>query len=84
MLPPRSIIFLTADYIERIPSEIFGIEVKDGWLRWSSCKDEEHCYYRVYANGRQVASTVDEKIRVHSTDLKYEVLSVDKWGNVRK
>lgn len=84
VLPPKSIIFLTTDYTDRIPSEITGIRIENNRLYWDVCKDEEHCYYRVYADGKQIASTVAESIKIDNEKLKYEVLSVDKWGNVRK
>ena len=84
VLPPRSITFLTADYTDRVPSEITGLQISDGKLFWNACEDEEHCYYRVYENGKQIASTVAQSIETNGIQSKYEVLSVDKWGNVRK
>ena len=51
-----------------------------------ACKDEEHCYYRVYADGRQIASTAAESLTLGDKRKGnlYEVFSVDKWGNCRK
>lgn len=84
VLPPRSIIFLTTDYTDRIPSEISGIRIDEGELHWNKCEDDEHCYYRVYADGKQFASTVAQSIKINDIEAQYEVLSVDKWGNTRR
>lgn len=83
-LPPRSIVFLTTDYTDRVPSEITGIKTENGRLCWNKCGDEEHCYYRVYVDGEQIASTVSESIEIDDETLSYDVISVDKWGNTRK
>lgn len=91
-LPPRSVVFLTTDYKDRIPSEISGIKISEGKLCWSPCKDEEHCYYRVFASDdpkfipsieNQIASTSAEYTEITDPKLFYKVLSVDKWGNTR-
>ncbi len=83
LLPPRSIIFLTTDYTDRIPSPVSGIRVDNDKLRWNACKDPEHCYYRIYADGKQITSTVAEHIRIQNPKSEYQVLSVDQWGNTR-
>ena len=56
------------------------IHFANGKLVWDKCNDPEHCYYRVYCNGEQIASTVAEYIH---TDLngQFQVYSVDKYGN---
>lgn len=46
--------------------------------------DPDHCYYRVYANGRQIASTVATERPVGDADATYVVVSVDRWGNAGK
>ena len=84
-LPARSACFFTTDYQDRIPSAINNIFIKDGKLVWDKSSDKEHCYYRVYKNGKQIASTVATYVKVNDTDVSlYSVKSVDKWGNVRR
>lgn len=89
----RSVTFLTTDYIDREPSKIKGVKLKNGILSWKPCIDEEHCYYRVYASStkdftpsyeNQIASTVAERYNVDNHKLYYKVVSVDKFGNVGK
>ncbi len=82
-LPPRSFIILTTDYVDRVPSKIKNVRVKGNTLQWSASPDSEHCYYRVFANGRQIASTVALYTEITDLEAEYEVKSVDKWGNVR-
>lgn len=93
ILPPKSVVFLTTDYCDRIPGEIKNIRFSGSRLVWDKCKEEEHCYYRVYASldrdfvpgaDNQIASSVAESIRIRDKTLFYKVLSVDKWGNTRK
>lgn len=79
-LRKNSVVFLTTDYKDRKPSEISGIEFDGGVLKWSGCKDAEHCYYRVYKDGRQIASTVATEYKTDGNG-KYAVYSVDKYGN---
>ena len=90
-LLPRSVTFLTTDYVDRKPSKIKNILVSDGILSWDECKDSEHCYYRVFASDKkrftpcyenQIASTVSTSLEINSENLYYKVLSVDKFGNV--
>lgn len=83
VVPPVSVVFLTTDYVDRLPSEIQDITVDQAAIRWTACEDGEHCYYRVYKNGVQIASTVAEYVEradVRPGD-KIEVYSVDKFGN---
>ena len=80
-LPAKSMTFLTTDYIERSTPAVTGIRVRDGVLRWNEVKDGNHCYYRVYRDGKQIASTVATELKLKSAGGKYEVRSIDKWGN---
>ena len=88
---PRSVTFLTTDYIDRKPSRVRGVRLKNGLLFWKKCPDKEHCYYRVFASDKadfplseetQIASTVAEKITINNKKRYYRVVSVDKYGNV--
>ena len=83
-LPPLSAVFLTTDYVDRIPSTVRNIKCKSGILQWDACSDPEHCYYRVFRNGQQVASTVALEYILEHPDGKYTVCSVDKYGNAGK
>ena len=80
-LPPMSMVVLTTDYQDRVPSQIEGVEMQNGKLVWKACADQEHTYYRVYKNGKQIASTVAEYLEVEDKTAKYQVYSVDKYGN---
>jgi hypothetical protein len=80
-VPARSIVYLTTDYQDRIPSEIKGIKIKNNLLKWNATTDKEHCYYRVFKNGEQIASTVATSLKIKDKKAKYSVKSVDKWGN---
>lgn len=83
VMPEKGMAFVTTDYVERVPSEVKDVKVADGRLTWAETCDPEHCYYRVYANGKQIASTVATTRAVADMSATYEVKSVDKWGNVR-
>ena len=83
-LAPTSVTFLTTDYVDRTPSKIKGLRLKGNKLVWRVCTDKEHCYYRVFKNGTQIASTVAEYADIDDTSAKYGVVSVDKYGNVGK
>ena len=80
--------FLTTDYVDRQPSAVTKIRIVNGRLGWAECEDPEHVYYRVYRDGRQIASTVATSLPVpdaKSADApRFSVKSVDKWGNVRR
>ena len=80
---PESVTFLTTDYVDRMPSDIKDVAFDGNYVTWSPCADEEHCYYRVYKDGEQIASTVDVKVKGIESG-KYEVYSVDKYGNCQK
>ncbi len=80
-LKPESVCVLTDDYLVKtapVEAEITGLE--DGILRWNPVADPTHCYYRVYADGIQVASTVACECDAEE-NKKYRVLSVDRSGN---
>ena len=79
-VPARSLTFFTTDYTDRKPSPVTGVKVTDGKLVWDACADEDHVYYRVYKDGKQIASTVATSRKVDG-DGKYSVTSVDRWGN---
>lgn len=79
-LPAKSVTFLTSDYEDRTPSTIKGIKYSNGKLTWKPCEDLEHCYYRVYRDGKQIASTVAEYVYTENP-ADYQVYSVDKYGN---
>ena len=87
---PRSVTFLTTDYVDRVPSPIKNVRIENGTLLWDRCMDAEHCYYRVYASenadvsliyDNQIASTVAEHCSITDAKLRYKVVSVDKYGN---
>ena len=85
-LPAKSITFLTTDYEDRVPKSVEGLRVSDGRLFWTATDDPMHRYYRVFRDGRQIASTVATSLQ--ATDAKqedvslFEVKSVDSWGNM--
>ena len=81
-LPAKSITFLTTDYEDRVPAAIRDIRVADGKLVWTASDDPAHRYYRVFKDGRQIASTVATSLPVPATAATgFRVVSVDKWGN---
>ena len=77
--------FLTTDYEDRVPAAVVGVRVEDGRLRWAPSTEPEHCYYRVFRDGKQIASTVATSLpvpNVHPADVsRFSVKSVDKWVN---
>ena len=84
-LPAKSITFLTTDYQDRMPPPVSDVRVEGGCVRWTATSDPLHRYYRVYKDGKQIASTVAACLPVTGTtpaDAKrYTVKSVDKWNN---
>ncbi|MBR5307150.1 MAG: hypothetical protein IKU43_00135 [Clostridia bacterium] len=90
--PPMSVTFLTTDYVDRKPSEIKNVRTEGDFVKWDSCEDAEHCYYRVYASDKkdfipsyenQICSTVALYTEISQENAKkyYKVESVDKYGN---
>jgi hypothetical protein len=95
-VPARSLTFLTTDYVDRQPSAITQIKIAGGRLSWAPCEDPEHVYYRVFKDGRQIASTVATSLDLGGSQFTataadaincvppvFSVKSVDKWNNVR-
>lgn len=84
-LPARSACFFTTDYTDRTPSPIAAPTLEGGVLRWQASPDKEHCYYRVFKDGKQIASTVATYLKIDGGGAgAYSVKSVDKWGNCGK
>ena len=87
-VPAKSMTFLTTDYEDRVPAAVVNGRIANGVLSWTASKESEHCYYRVYRDGTQIASTVATSLPVPGVvegDLvRFSVKSVDKWGNVGK
>lgn len=83
-LPARAMVFLTTDYRDHVPAAVTKIRIVAGRLGWAPNEEREHCYYRVYKDGKQIASTVATSLPVQGDVRQFEVKSVDKWGNVRK
>lgn len=84
VVPARSMTFLTTDYRDRTPSAVADIRVEDGVLRWTASAEPEHCYYRVFEDGKQISSTVATELPVSAAadaPSGFRVVSVDKWGN---
>ena len=82
-----SITFLTTDYKDRQPAAVTKIRVVDGKLGWAANEEPEHRYYRVFKDGKQIASTVATSLPVPDAKPadapRFSVKSVDKWGNIR-
>ena len=57
-VPEKGMVFLTTDYRDRNPAAIADVRIADGKLVWTASKEPEHCYYRVYKDGKQIASTM--------------------------
>ena len=96
-LPAKSITFLTTDYENHVPAAITDIRIAGGKLVWAANEEPAHRYYRVYKDGKQIASTVATSLDLGgaqspatATDAMncvtpaFAVKSVDKWGNVRQ
>ena len=82
-LKPESIVYFTTDYAEKSETvRAENLQVADGNLTWSPVSDKNHCYYRIFANGTQIASTIACDLPISDEAATYEVLSVDQWGNV--
>lgn len=71
-----------ADYIDRTPPAVGGVELKGGVLSWTASTGPAHVYYRVYRDGVQIASTVATRLDVKGAKGDYAVRSVDRWNNV--
>ena len=82
-VPARSLTFLTTDYVDRVPEAVAGVQANDGVVRWKASEDPDHVYYRVYCDGRQIASTVATSAKGPKAG-RFHVRSVDRWGNEGK
>lgn len=80
-LPAKSMTFLTTDYEETTPAPVEGVCVSDGAVRWTASGDPDHRYYRVYRDGKQIASTVATSLNVADTNGTFAVRSVNRWLN---
>ena len=90
-LPAKSIVFLTTDYEDRQPTAVKDMRLDGGVLSWTASEEPEHRYYRIFADGRQIVSTVATEIPVAAVSPvayrqsdTFRVASVDKWGNEGK
>ena len=87
-VPARSMTFLTTDYENHVPAAVTKIRIVNGRLGWAANEEPEHRYYRVYKDGKQIASTVATSLGVSdatSEDApRFSVRSVDKWGGEGK
>jgi len=83
-LPAKSMTFLTTDYEDVTPAAIRNVRVVDGVLVWDASPSPDHRYYRVYRDGKQIASTVATQYKVGSAKGGWAVRSVDKWLNLGK
>ena len=80
-LPAKSMTFLTTDYEETTPAPVEGVCASDGAVRWTASGDPDHRYYRVYRDGKQIASTVATSLNVADTNGTFAVRSVNRWLN---
>jgi len=82
VLKPESIAYFTTDYREKAETvEAANLQVEEGKLTWSPVTDENHCYYRIFADGEQIASTIACDLPVTDEKASYRVVSIDQWGN---
>ena len=87
-LPAKSMVFLTSDYSDLVPSPVTGLRLEKGALAWDFSPDADHRFYRVYRDGRQIASTAATRFSrgIGASDdvSRYRVTSVNRWGNERQ
>ena len=82
-LKGTSVTFFTTDYQEKAaPVTVQNVAAAEGKLTWEPVSDPNHCYYRIFADGVQIASTVACDLPIENEACTYTVLSVDQWGNV--
>ena len=77
----NTVTILTTDYVDRTPPMAQNVRIRNERLMWDAIVENEHRYYRVFANGVQVASTVDTSVPVYDKDAQYQVCSVDRYNN---
>jgi len=80
-IPGKGLAFVTTDYVNRAPPPVRDVTFAKGLVTWTASNDPDHCYYRVFADGRQIASTVATSCAFAGTAAALEVVSVDRWGN---
>jgi len=62
-----------------------NVSAKGKRIKWDAVSDEEHAYYRVFKDGKQIGSTAATYLeREVDVKAKYTVKSVDKYGNMCK
>jgi len=84
-MEPHSLVLLTTDYTDRTPSAVKNVSAKGKRIKWDAVSDEEHAYYRVFKDGKQIGSTAATYLeREVDVKAKYTVKSVDKYGNMCK
>lgn len=81
-LPAKSATFFTTDYVECVPARVEGVVLSGGKLSWRPAASPDHRYYRVFKDGKQIASTVATSRAIDDANARYDVRSVDRWGNV--
>lgn len=82
-LRPHSMIILTTDYMERKSNAVEHVSVSDRGIHWDMSDDEYHAYYRVFEDGKQIASTAAEYVAYAVKEgAQYTVKSVDRFGNL--
>lgn len=80
---PHSLTLLTTDYIDRRPETVNNVYVSDTDIVWDAVKDKYHAYYRVFEDGKQIASTTAENLSIKvNKNADYKVKSVDRFGNI--
>ena len=80
-LAGSSVTILTTDYENRTPPAAGHVRREGDKLVWDAVTEPEHRYYRVFRNGEQIASTVQESLPVGAAEGDYKVFSVDCWQN---
>lgn len=81
-VPAKGMVFVTTDYRQREVPAVKGVRRTGGRLTWEPVGDPDHCYYRVFRDGCQIASTVANSCRIAEGKAgSYEVVAVDRWGN---
>lgn len=88
-LQPLSFVVYTTDYDDTAPASVANVrsENADGKriVRWSPSDEDDFCYYRVFADGKQVGSTVATYMLLpDGVKGKVTVRSVDNSGNVSR
>lgn len=77
----NTVVILTTDYEERTPAQAENVRLEGGRLTWDAVSEAEHRYYRVFADGRQIASTVETSLPAPENAREFQVYSVDQYGN---